>query len=62
MLVHRSRQDPQEIVMSHQKVTPFLWFDTQAEEAAKRPRREKIKKEKPKVEKATRAAKGGGKG
>ena len=34
----------------------------QAEEAAKRPRREKIKKEKPKVEKATRAAKGGGKG
>ena len=33
-----------------------------AEEAAKRPRREKIKKEKPKTEKATRAAKGGGKG
>ena len=33
----------------------------QAEEAAKRPRREKLKKEKPKEEKATRAAKGGGK-
>ena len=31
----------------------------QAEEAAKRPRREKLKKEKPKEEKATRAAKGG---
>ena len=33
----------------------------QAEEAAKRPRSEKLKKEKPKEEKATRAAKGGGK-
>ena len=33
----------------------------QAEEALKRPRREKLKKEKPKEEKATRAAKGGGK-
>ncbi len=33
----------------------------QAEEAAKRPRREKLKKEKPKEEKAIRAAKGGGK-
>ena len=32
----------------------------QAEEQAKRPRREKLKKEKPKDEKATRAAKGGG--
>ena len=32
----------------------------QAEEALKRPRREKLKKEKPKDEKATRAAKGGG--
>ena len=32
-----------------------------AEEAAKRPRREKLKKEKPKEERATRAAKGGGK-
>jgi len=33
----------------------------QAEEAAKRPRREKLKKEKPKDEKNVRAAKGGGK-
>jgi len=33
----------------------------QAEEALKRPRREKLKKEKPKEERATRAAKGGGK-
>ena len=33
----------------------------QAEEAAKRPRREKLKKEKPKEEKTVRAAKGGGK-
>ncbi|HYC63424.1 MAG TPA: 50S ribosomal protein L19, partial [Reyranellaceae bacterium] len=33
----------------------------QAEEAEKRPRREKLKKEKPKEEKATRAAKGGAK-
>ena len=33
----------------------------QAEEAAKRPRREKLKKEKPKDEKTVRAAKGGGK-
>ena len=32
----------------------------QAEEAAKRPRREKLKKEKPKEEKTVRAAKGGG--
>ena len=33
---------------------------TQAEEALKRPRRERIKKEKPKTEQASRAAKGGG--
>ena len=33
----------------------------QAEEAAKRPRRERIKKEKPKAEGTIRAAKGGGK-
>jgi large subunit ribosomal protein L19 len=33
----------------------------QAEEAAKRPRREKLKKEKPKDEKATRAPKGAAK-
>ena len=33
----------------------------QAEEALKRPRREKLKKEKPKEEKTVRAAKGGGK-
>ena len=33
----------------------------QAEEAAKRPRREKLKKEKPKDERTVRAAKGGGK-
>ena len=33
----------------------------QAEEQAKRPRREKLKKEKPKEEKTIRAAKGGGK-
>jgi large subunit ribosomal protein L19 len=33
----------------------------QAEEALKRPRREKLKKEKPKEEKNVRAAKGGGK-
>ena len=33
----------------------------QAEEAAKRPRREKLKKEKPKEDKNVRAAKGGGK-
>jgi len=33
----------------------------QAEEAAKRPRREKLKKEKPKDDKNVRAAKGGGK-
>ena len=33
----------------------------QAEEAAKRPRRERIKKEKPKAEGSVRAAKGGGK-
>ena len=33
----------------------------QAEETAKRPRREKLKKEKPKDEKNVRAAKGGGK-
>jgi len=33
----------------------------QAEEQAKRPRREKLKKEKPKEEKTVRAAKGGGK-
>ena len=33
----------------------------QAEEQAKRPRREKLKKEKPKDEKTVRAAKGGGK-
>jgi large subunit ribosomal protein L19 len=32
----------------------------QAEEALKRPRREKLKKEKPKAEQASRAAKGGG--
>ena len=32
----------------------------QAEEALKRPRREKLKKEKPKEERASRAAKGGG--
>ena len=34
---------------------------TQAEEALKRPRREKLKKEKPKEEKTVRNAKGGGK-
>ena len=33
----------------------------QAEEAAKRPRRERLKKEKPKAEGSVRAAKGGGK-
>ncbi len=33
----------------------------QAEEAVKRPRRERIKKEKPKAEGSIRAAKGGGK-